>query len=386
MFGKTEKITTVSRKEILRVQVFEGLFQAELTSLEKHKYTELLNSLFAGEYNINVNKVITFVNFENPISCEEIYYGIDKYSNSKYTLITIGSTEIQTILSNSSFEQVVKCPNNLNDDKEELNGTVATSQLTQDNLRNNELLKDKNGINETNSLNTQNVEEKCIRLNKVLRDYGINAYPINPDLVQEASRFTRFAVELKSGETVRSLEKSKNDIGIQLEANGEILVDHIKGTKYVSVDVPFAVSAKTIRLIDYLYLLEEKSGSLDIIAGQKANGEFEILDISKAPHLLVAGTTGSGKTIFLYTIIVSLLKQYSLNEIDFLIIDPKQTDFAFFDDLPNLYGGHVITDTEEALEMIKSINENDKEERIRMIKSSKSRDIESYNEKKSIIK
>lgn len=381
MFGKTEKITTVSRKEILRVQVFEGLFQAELTSLEKHKYTELLNSLFAGEYNINVNKVIAFVDFENPISCEEIYYGIDKYSDSKYTLITIGSTEIQTILSNSSFEQVVKCSNNLNDDKEELNGTVATSQLTQDDLRNNELLKDKNSINETNSLNTQNVEEKCIRLNKVLRDYGINAYPINPDLVQEASRFTRFAVELKSGETVRSLEKSKNDIGIQLEANGEILVDHIKGTKYVSVDVPFAVSAKTIRLIDYLYLLEEKSGSLDIIAGQKANGEFEILDISKAPHLLVAGTTGSGKTIFLYTIIVSLLKQYSLNEIDFLIIDPKQTDFAFFDDLPNLYGGHVITDTEEALEMIKSINENDKEERIRMIKSSKSRDIESYNEK-----
>ena len=63
--------------------------------------------------------------------------------------------------------------------------------------------------------------------------------------------------------------------------------------------------------------------------------------------MLIAGTTGSGKTIFLYSIIVSLLKKYPMEDLEFLIVDPKQTDFVFFEDLPNLYGGHVVTDAED---------------------------------------
>lgn len=68
-------------------------------------------------------------------------------------------------------------------------------------------------------------------MNKVLRDFNIHAFPVTVDKVQEATRFTRFKIELKSGETIRSLLKAKEDIGIQLEANGEILIEHIKGTK-----------------------------------------------------------------------------------------------------------------------------------------------------------
>ena len=225
------------------------------------------------------------------------------------------------------------------------------------------------------------IREKCARLNKVFRDYGIQAHPVDPELAQEAARFTRFRVELKSGESVRSIEKYKDDIGIQLEANGEILVEHIRGTKYISVDIPFAGAAKSISLIDNLFRLDETNGLLGILAGQRPDGVFEILDLSKAPHLLVAGTTGSGKTIFLYSIIVSLLKKYGCKDLQLLIIDPKQTDFIFFDDLSQLYGGHVITDAEEALEMIRRINEVDKEERTELLKSNKSRDIESYNAK-----
>ena len=225
------------------------------------------------------------------------------------------------------------------------------------------------------------IVEKCNRLNKVLKDYNISALPINPELVQEAARFTRFTVELKSGETIRSIEKSKADIGIQLEADGEILVNHIRGTKYISVDVPFTGTGKPIYLLKHLNELDRNKQKLNIIAGQMPDGKFELLDIAKAPHLLVAGTTGSGKTIFLYSIMVSLMEQFSKDEIEFLIVDPKQTDFVFFDDLPNLYGGKVVTDADEALEMLNQINKVDKEERMKMIRSCKSRDINSYNEK-----
>lgn len=407
IFGASEKITTVSRKEILREQIFECLFQTTMGAMEKHKLSEMLNALFAGEFKITVCKAISFVDFENSESSETVYSGTDSYAGNKYRLITIGGNEIQSIIAGAEFvaksntaevsqvpgadSSAQHAPNSRGQLEESVSGAPATTAIeswqqheyynpasvSTDNHNNADTTKSENEKTEARL----KIEEKCARLNKVFKDYGIQAFPINPDLVQEATRFTRFSVELKSGESKRSIERYKDDIGIQLEANGEILVDHIRGTKYISVDVPFVGAATSVSLIKNLYLLDTTSGKLDVLAGQKPDGKFEILDLAKAPHLLVAGTTGSGKTIFLYSIIVSLLKQYKADALQLLIIDPKQTDFTFFEDIPHLYGGHVITDSEEALEMIRRINEIDKEERTALLKSSKSRDIESYNSK-----
>ena len=97
--------------------------------------------------------------------------------------------------------------------------------------------------------------------------------------------------------------------------------------------------------------------------------------------MLIAGTTGSGKTIFLQSMLVSLLYQFGPEEMELLIVDPKQTDFIFFDDLPHLYGGHVVIDAEEALEKLQQINEVDKEERTKALRACRSKDIDSYNQK-----
>ena len=407
MLGKTEKITTISRREILREQVFECLFQATLDPASKLRYSNMLNDLFAGEYNVSIRRNIAFVDFENTESSEKIYKGTDDYVGKDYTLITIGSSEVQAILANSAFAREAGPFNPA--PQEEDTAVVAPSQEPREASAAESTPEEAQPVqspvvpatvpvavsnipaapaspgpaaDETVAeLQRTDIREKCARINKVFRDYGINAYPVDPDIVQEAARFTRFSVELKSGETIRTLERFKTDIGIQLEANGEILIDHIKGTKYLSVDVPFAGAGKPISLLEHLSLLDGSSGDLDFVAGQKADGRFEIVDLAKAPHMLIAGTTGSGKTIFLYSIIVSLLHKYPMEDLEFLIIDPKQTDFVFFDDLPNLYGGHVVIDAEEALEMIQRINDVDKEERMQQIRSCRSRDINSYNEK-----
>ena len=407
MLGKTEKITTISRREILREQVFECLFQAALDPASKLRYSNMLNDLFAGEYNVSIRRNIAFVDFENTESSEKIYKGIDDYVGKDYTLITIGSSEVQAILANSAFAREAGPFNPA--PQEEDTAVVAPSQEPREASAAESMPEEAQPVqspvvpatmpvavsnipvasaspvpatDETVvELQRTDIREKCAKINKVFRDYGINAYPVDPDMVQEAARFTRFSVELKSGETIRTLERFKTDIGIQLEANGEILIDHIKGTKYLSVDVPFAGAGKSISLLEHLSLLDGSSGDLDFVAGQKADGRFEIVDLAKAPHMLIAGTTGSGKTIFLYSIIVSLLHKYPMEDLEFLIIDPKQTDFVFFEDLPNLYGGHVVIDAEEALEMIQRINDVDKEERMQQIRSCRSRDINSYNEK-----
>lgn len=380
MFGSLERITTVSRREIMRQQVYETLFQTEMDSNKKHALCEQLNSLFAGKYNISINKQISFVDFQNSDSSVKEYEGDGEYIGNTYRLNTIGCKEIQAIIAALEFgeESIAYAV----DEKE--NDEMDDTEFTRENVH--EMYVNTCDVtgeeDEVIQTNMDQVIEKCNKLNKVLKDYNISALPINPDFVQEAARFTRFTVELKSGETIRSIEKSKTDIGIQIEANGEILVNHIRGTKYISIDVPFVDAAKPLSLLNNLEKLDRDKQKLNIMAGQMPDGKYEILDISKAPHLLVAGTTGSGKTIFLYSIMVSLLEQFNKDEIEFLIIDPKQTDFVFFEELPNLYGGKVVTDAGEALEMLNQINEVDKEERMRVIRSCKSRDINSYNEKK----
>lgn len=351
------------------------MFRTQMDPNRKHDLSEQLNSLFAGEYNITLNKQISFVDFDNPDSSEVIYEGEAEHEGNEYQLNTIGSKEIQAIVSALEFinEKIVESDDNEVESEEELEELPSAKEGTEK--------KDIIVDDDTHEVNSEQVVEKCNKLNKVLKDYNISAMLVNPELVQEAARFTRFTVELKSGETIRSIEKSKADIGIQLEANGEILVNHIRGTKYISVDVPFVESGKPISLIKYLDMLNHDKQCLNVVAGQMPDGKYEVLDIAKAPHLLVAGTTGSGKTIFLYSIMVSLMEQFGKDEIEFLIVDPKQTDFVFFDDLPNLYGGKVVTDADEALEMLNRINEIDKEERMKLIRSCRSRDINSYNEK-----
>lgn len=407
IFGASEKITTVSRKEILREQVFECLFETSMDAPEKHRRSEMLNALFAGEFKISVNKSISFVDFQNGDSSEQLYDGVDAYTGQRYLLITIGSREIQSVISGIEFEPVLEVDSSdyeVSPETEEDN-TVEEQFVAdgeKETIRRNDeespasvhfdrrqekpssVYDDRTAEQAVDSDALRAIEEKCSRLNKVFRDYGIQAFPLNPDLVQEATRFTRFSVELKSGESKRSIERYKDDIGIQLEANGEILVEHIRGTKYISVDVPFAGSLRSVSLIDNLFRLNETAGQLDVLAGQTPDGTFAVLDLAKAPHLLVAGTTGSGKTIFLYSIIVSLLKKYNEDELQLLIIDPKQTDFVFFEALPNLFGGHVVTDADEALEMIRRINDVDKEERTEQLKASKSRDIDSFNAKSPV--
>lgn len=398
MFGATERITTVSRREILREQVFDRLFHADIDSTEKLHYCDELNALFAGEFKVAVRKNIAFVDFDNYASSVIDYEGDE---GNHYCLTTVGSNEIQSILADVAFAAIDNgdttvvdeiTPNykeieeNSHEGKEHRAEVISesTMQGKDSKVDVGEPSEQASVVDKSEKIDPEErkkIEEKCAKLNKVFKDYGIRADAIDVDMVQEAARFTRFPVRLKSGETVNSLNRYKNDIGIQLEANGEILIEHIKGTSYISVDVPFADSGRSINLMEHLDLLDSSNGRLDVIAGQTPDGKFEILDVAGAPHMLIAGTTGSGKTIFLQSMLVSLLYQYSEDEMELLIVDPKQTDFIFFEGLPHLYGGKVVIDAEEALAMLQQINNVDKEERTAALRACRSKDIDSYNQK-----
>lgn len=102
IFGRSEKITTVSRREILRHHVFESLYSAELTNTEKHNMTEKLNQLFAGELDLKIKKNIVFVNFNSADTKSEIFEAGDSLVGNKIIFTEIGSSDIQKILSGIS--------------------------------------------------------------------------------------------------------------------------------------------------------------------------------------------------------------------------------------------------------------------------------------------
>lgn len=367
MLGSVERITTVARREILREQVFDTLFTSKLDKLVKRDYCNALNDLFAGEYCLELQKNIVFVDFEGFDSSTVKYMGGINLAD-EYTLVTIGSKDIQALLIGEQVaSDMLYTEMNNGDDEETINDVVdGPIERAAENL------------GEQSNM----IGEWCIRLNKVLRDYGIQAESVMPEQALLAARFMRFKIQLKSGETISRINKYKRDIAIQLEASGEILVDHIRGTSYIALDVPIDSVNSSVSLLDNIAELDRYRGQgLMVLAGQKPDGEIELVDIAKAPHMLIAGTTGSGKTIFLQSIIVSLLSQYSANELELLIIDPKQTDFIYFEGLPHLYGGRVVTDADEALGKLQQLNTKDKEERTQALRSCKSRDIDSYNAK-----
>ena len=392
MFGKNEKITTVSRREILREQVFECLFNnAGYDPNKKQQLTQRLNNLFAGEYSVDPKRNIFHVDFSSAGSRR----GRFKDTEGKiYQLLVIGSETIRAILTNQSLDTCLiefveidamgatqpiqqetspaeAVPEEVQPDEQNVDLTpfIVPSQTVQQDTRQEE------------PLILPELNEKCVRLNVVLKSYGIQAHPIDETLVQQAARFIRFKLELKPGETEANLKKRSEDIARELEAAGEIFISRINGTRYIGLDVPFADSNRPLMLVEYLDRLSRASGALSVLAGQSPDGELQMIDLAKAPHMLIAGTTGSGKTIFLYSIIVSLLQQYSANELELLIVDPKQTDFHFFEGLPHLYGGRVLTDADEAIAALTTINAVDKQERTEQIKAINSRDIDSYNAK-----
>lgn len=404
MFGHSEKITTVSRKEILREQVFECLFHSELSSDEKYEQTQWLNRLFAGEYAFSLTKTICHVDFESATTSEEVYPGEGAALHETFRLLKLGSSDIQALLTDAETTHLETTPDPIPSDMQETPAEqaipAAQEQFAEQPEENDTAeAPSQNAVDAESTIKAQadnrqtpsepvidplispEIKEKCIRLNIILKGYGIKANPVDESLVQQAARFTRFKIELKPGETIKKLMDKSQDIARELEAFGEIFIDNIKGTRYVGMDVPFADIGKPLMLLENLYRLDDGTGSLNVLAGQTPDGSYQLVDLARAPHMLIAGTTGSGKTVFLYSIIVSLLQKLGPEDLELLIVDPKQTDFHFFEGIPHLRGHRVLIDANEALDALELINSEEKEVRTQLIRSVNSRDIDSYNSK-----
>jgi DNA segregation ATPase FtsK/SpoIIIE-like protein len=202
------------------------------------------------------------------------------------------------------------------------------------------------------------LEQKARELERALRQRGIQIFPLEVAQADVGPSIVRFKLRLRPTETLRKIQGIAEDLARDLALPSAPLIDNVLRTNFVGVDIP-RERATTIDLHPLLEGLGSPGpAELPIIIGVTPDGSLVTEDLSEFPHLLVAGATNSGKSVFLRSLLLSLMTQYRPGRLELLIIDPKRTDFTFFNNLPYLRGGKVLIERNEArdalLELVRS--------------------------------
>lgn len=221
-------------------------------------------------------------------------------------------------------------------------------------------------------------------LKRVLHEFNIDILRIDPNAVEVGPNLVRYKVELAGGQKQGPIETRAEDIARELALEQESYIHRLPGTKYVAIDVP-RTEAATVHIKEYFDHLPDREAltlsQLPFIAGIEPTGAPHLANLEDAPHMLVGGTTGSGKTVFLYSLLTCFLETFAPEEIRLAIVDPKLTNFMFFNALPNLKHDQVITDSQDAAALFEWIINNEVPRRTQILAQSGSIDIEEHNER-----
>lgn len=227
------------------------------------------------------------------------------------------------------------------------------------------------------SLFNDEVPLKRVALENALENFGVPAKVQN---VVIGPTVTRYEIEMPEGISVKRILSLDADIAYALSAKGQIRIEApIPGRSIVGIEVPNNKVA-TVSIKDVLQSKEFSlsPSPLTFALGKDITGNVRICNLQKMPHLLVAGTTGSGKSVCLNVIITSILYKASPDEVKFILIDPKQVELSMYEGLPHLVVPRVITDPTKAVNALQwAVDEM--ERRFKLISEERVRNIIEYN-------
>lgn len=192
-----------------------------------------------------------------------------------------------------------------------------------------------------NKATDEELEDTAACLQEALEDFNIMAKVVG---WVAGPTVTLFKVDLPAGVRVSRVTALTDDISLALAAPGVRIFAPIPGTNYVGIEVPNK-TRQTVLLGDILK--NAKPGPLQIAIGKDVEGHSIVSDLSKMPHLLIGGTTGSGKSVSINAMIMSILMRATPTEVRFIMVDPKRVEFTPYNGIPHLYVP-VITEAKEA--------------------------------------
>ena len=219
--------------------------------------------------------------------------------------------------------------------------------------------------------------EKAKGIEEKLLNFGIEGKitEIKPGPV-----ITMYEYKPEAGTKINKIASLSNDLAMALKATRVRIIAPIPGKDVVGIEVPND-NRETVFLKELLSKEKFKNDSSPIFLslGKDISGAPMFMDLKKAPHLMIAGTTGSGKSVFLHSIITSMLYKASPKELRFIMIDPKMLELSGYEDVPHLLHP-VVTDPKKSAAALKwAVREM--ETRYKLLSDIGVRDIDSYNSK-----
>lgn len=213
---------------------------------------------------------------------------------------------------------------------------------------------------------------------KTLKSFDIDSEVVN---INNGPTVTSYEVKPQSGIKVSKIVNLSNDLAMALASSGIRIEAPIPGKPYVGIEVPNI--NKDIVTFKSLISTEEflrEDDDITVALGKDLFGKPLYSKINAMPHLLIAGATGSGKSVLMNAIIMSIIYKYSPNEVEFIMIDPKMVELKIYSGIPHLKGRKVVT---KATEATASLHEAVKEmtSRFEIFAKTGCRDIKAYNAK-----
>jgi len=215
-------------------------------------------------------------------------------------------------------------------------------------------------------------------IKRTLESFGI---PVEMGEINIGPKVTRYTLKPAEGVKLSRITALNQDLALALAAHPIRIEAPIPGKSLVGIEVPNKAAA-IVRLGSLMAYPEfASSGLLGFVLGRDVNGEPIFVDIDKMPHMLIAGSTGSGKSIAIQSLLISLLYKNSPESLRLILIDPKRVELSLYNGLPHLVSP-VITEAKKSLGVFRwAIEEMDR--RYELLLKSGSRDIQSYNKKNS---
>jgi len=218
------------------------------------------------------------------------------------------------------------------------------------------------------------VQDQAVILTKTLAEYGINGQISEMEC---GPVVTVYSVELEAGTRVARLETISKDLARALTAPNVRIIPNMAGRTAVGIEVPNK-SKEKVRLKELMSSGHASGMALPMFMGKDSAGDPLVLDLARMPHMLIAGTTGSGKSVCMNTIIMSFLYTKRPDELKLVLVDPKMVEMAQFADIPHL-ACPVVTEMSKAAAILEwAVTKM--EERYELLKEAGVRDIRGFNE------
>ena len=285
-------------------------------------------------------------------------------------LIHIGDDKEKEV---EEIKQEEKVP--INTDKQVLNPNVLADAMDNIGYIYPPITLLAKGQKNNNKENTESIKTNVPILEQVFHDFNIEAHVVAANV---GPSVTQFEMEVKAGTKVSKILSINREIALALGAKDVRIQAPIPGKKTIGVEIPNkTISMVTVREIMEKIPKEKEKSKLLVTLGKSIMGSPVFCEINKTPHLLVAGSTGSGKSVCINSIIISILMRTKPDEVKLVLVDPKKVELSMYNGVPHLLAP-VVTDPKKANIALKKIVV-EMENRYDVFSNNGVKNIEGYN-------